>query len=515
MKRHLVLATLTFLAVASLAGCSSGSSAATSTTVTSSPAPLTGQYAFALNGFDGSNNPLGMAGSFKADGAGHITGGAVDVNDNGVVSSSSALVGTYFIGADEEGTIVLTNTVGTLAHPLSFAFTLQTSGAFGTIMAFDANNFIAGGTMQQQNSSVFSLSSLAGSYIVTLNGRAASSTAPTSVLGSFTLGSSGTATNAIFDRSVAGVGTSGPTTGASAAVLLTAPDTNGRGALTISINDAVAGNTTQTFFYYAITANRIIAVESDAKGSVTVDSSRQSTPFTATTVNTTGAVFGMAGVDTFVGNEISAVGQLVVANQTSATLGYDSNDNGAIVTIPTVVNQVVTFDPTTGRGTIAVTSGTTDGLANTIVFYLSAPGTGFVLDGTSGTTNRAMAGTLTAQTGAPFSLATDFAALSLVRARPSALLDAETLAGVFGPVSGTTGYELLAYERFLQSGSVTTSTTPVTITFTGNLTSATTGRGTLSTGSETEIFYIIGPSQFVFISAIQTGSSPLFFASPQ
>ncbi len=162
---------------------------------------------------------MSMAGSFKADGLGHITAGEVDVNDNGVVSSSSALSGTYAFdtgGQGTIGTITLTNSVGSITHPLAFGFALQASGAFGDIMGLDTNNFIVAGTMQQQNSSVFSLSSLAGDYIITLNGRNAAT--PTSALGRFTLGSNGASTNVTFDRSISGVGTAGPTTGASAVV---------------------------------------------------------------------------------------------------------------------------------------------------------------------------------------------------------------------------------------------------------------------------------------------------------
>jgi len=44
---------------------------------------ITGNYAFSLAGVDGSQNPIAIAGSFKADGAGNITGFAADINDNG------------------------------------------------------------------------------------------------------------------------------------------------------------------------------------------------------------------------------------------------------------------------------------------------------------------------------------------------------------------------------------------------------------------------------------------------
>ena len=160
--RRVLLVSLSLASFVWITGCGSiygsGSGGGGNT-----PNALSGQYAILLAGFDSTGNPMGIAGSIKADGLGHITGGEVDVNDNGVISSNSALAGSYAFDATGQstlGTITLTNTVGTVAHPLAFGFSLQTSGAFGQIMSLDTNNFIAAGTMQLQSSSVFTLANL-------------------------------------------------------------------------------------------------------------------------------------------------------------------------------------------------------------------------------------------------------------------------------------------------------------------------------------------------------------------
>ncbi len=241
---------------------------------------------------------------------------------------------------------------------------------------------------------------------------------------------------------------------------------------------------------------------------MTVDASRQSTPFLSTTVNTPGAVFGMSGVDTVAANEIAAVGQLQIASQAIGTIGFDSNDNGGIASIPTLANQLVTFDLTTGRGTVAVNSGTADGLADTLVFYLTSSGTGFVLDGTAGATNRAMAGTLAPQSGSPFSIAKDFSGLSVVRAKASSINDAETFVGVFGPVSGSASFELLTDERFPSGGSITTQTAQA-IVLAANLTSLHHRQrypdDERRVRPETLVFYVIGPNQSVWINTTADG----------
>jgi hypothetical protein len=471
---------------------------------------------------------MGMAGSFISDGLGDITG-EVDINDNGVITSSSSQHGSYAFDANGNttlGTITLTTSPGNSLLPLTFAFSLQASGDFGSIMSADANGFDAGGTIQLQNSSVFTFAGMAGSYVGTINGRNSSN--PTSALGRFTLASSGVTSNVEFDRSIAGstTGTAGPTTGVSAALTFagSGPDSNGRGTFTLNLNDGlVVPPVMQTFTYYAITATRFVAVETDTSGTMTADFAGQtSVPATPTT---TGAIFGMAGVDTSVSNEIAAVGQLQMTGvgATAATLNWDSNDNGAPhVGISLPSQDVATYDSTTGRGSVTVTGGTASGLANTLVFYLTAPGAGFIMDATAGATNRAMAGPLMAQAAGPFSAATDLNnGLGIVRSRGSIASNAFSLVGLFGLTTDQTTYEILYDNR--NSFGANLSTNGPDISLTGimlvNL-DANVGRGTLSLpngsgGASTQAFYVIGPNQFYFIDITPAdGASTVFFVSP-
>lgn len=526
MKRGLFVS-LSLVALGWMVGCGGGGSSNPGGGTPQTNA-FNGQYAFVLNGFDANGNSLGIAGSLKADGLGHISAGEVDVNDNGTVSSSSSVAGTYAFDANGNstlGTISLTNPVGSITHPLVFAFSLQSSGAFGQIMSLDQNGFDAGGTIQLQSSSAFTLAGLAGDYIVTVNGRNGSN--PTSALGRFTLASTGATSNVEFDRSVAGstAGTGGPATGASAIVTFASagPDANGRGTLTLTLNDAIVSGT-QNFVYYAISAKRIVAVQTDATGTMTADFAGQTIP---ATVNTTGSVFGMAGVDIGASNEITAVGQLQMtgAGATAATLHWDSNDASIILGVPTLASQAVTYDSTTGRGTLTVTSGTADGLADSMVFYLSAAGTGFIMDTTANSTNRAMAGPLTAQATGPFSAATDLGGLGIVRSRASVANNAFSLVGLFGLTTDMTTYELLFDDQSGFGANLVTQAPDFAGTGIQLISiDPTIGRGTLAVpagngGTATEVFYVIGPNQFNFIDISPMSSglnevSTLFFVNP-
>jgi hypothetical protein len=493
-----------------------------------SPTPdaLNGQYAILLSGFDSAANPMGIVGSIKADGLGNITAGEVDVNDNGTLSSSSAVTGTYTLdptGQNPLGVISLTNTVGSVAHPLVFGFSVQTSGIFGQIMDLSANNFVVAGTMQKQDSTVFSFSKLAGDYIAALKGW--NSSILTSALGRFTLAPSGVTANVEFDRSGAGVGSFGPTTGASASVTFagTGPDANGRGTLILTLNDGLAS--TQTFTYYAITATTIIALQTDTTGTMSGDFSTQSTPFTPATVATAGSVFGVSGLDT-AGNEIAAVGRLQISPTPNAgTLRWDSNDNGTIVGPVNLPSQPVNFDPTTGRGTITILGGASNGLADSAVFYLVAPGAGFIMDTTASVNNRAMAGPLIAQATGTFSASSDLGGQGITQSKGLSVSDASSLVGVFGLTPGSAKYALI-FDARLTNGSIQTLTNNSVANIALLTLDSTVGRGTFafptitSTDPATKVFYLVGPNQFLYIDISPilsglNGASPLSFVSPQ
>ena len=297
------------------------------------------------------------------------------------------------------------------------------------------------------------------------------------------------------------------------------PDTNGRGTMTVAISDGLTSDT-EHFAYYVVNASQFVAVQIDPTGTMTAEASKQSA-ITANTVITAGSVFGVSGFDASIHNEISAVGQLTIptAAPGTGTMLWDFNDAGTPGT--TMVDPTVMFDPTTGRGTLAIRNGSANGLFDTAAFYLSASGTGFILDITgeaNSTTNRAMAGTLTAQTGAPFSATADLAGLSILRARGSAPQDAQAFVGLSGPPAGATGYLFLLDKRFPGTAP---STDQLLSNFSITGPDAATGRGTMTVaGAETLTFYVIGPNQFLFIDTTPSGEqangpSPLYFVNPR
>src|SRR6266853_838201 len=336
---------------------------------------LNGQYAFVLSGFDPSANQMGIAGSITADGHGNITGGSVDVNDNQVINSSSALAGSYTLDSNFRGAITLTSAVPGVAHPLAFAFTLKADGSAGNMIGIDANNFVISGTMQKQDATAFSLAKIAGDFAFELDSRGPNQN---SLLGRFTLSSSGTTTNVVLDLAVAGVGPTGPATGGTVAATFAAAGPNGNGRGTVSLIDN--SNVARNFVYYVVATGTSLVMEIDPSGAVqtvyTGVASKQTFPLSATMA---ASVFALSGFDTVSPNDLSAVGVLTVTGSNTASLLWDADDVGLIASQITSAGQAVIFDQITGRGTIAVTGGRSKGLFDNAVFYLTSSGNGFLL----------------------------------------------------------------------------------------------------------------------------------------
>ena len=230
--RRLLTFSLAMIGFAWMCGCGGGGSSSASSSSTNSPtatlSSLSGQYAFLLTGFDAGGLQMAVAGTITADGNGHITGGAIDLNDNQVLSQTAAVTGTYTSDSNHRGVISFTNSLGTVAHPLAFAFSLKTNGATAEMIGFDSNNFVITGTMQKQDTTAFSLSALAGTFVYEND-----SHGPTqrSNIGRFVLSSSGGATG-IDDASVAGNTPSAPSNPFTATYAT--PGANGRSTWTVS-----------------------------------------------------------------------------------------------------------------------------------------------------------------------------------------------------------------------------------------------------------------------------------------
>lgn len=178
----LALSTLTFLIAC---GGSSAPKVVAPPSGAFSNSKLNGTYVFSVSGTDLSGFPLAVAGTFNANGAGSITGGAVDMNDGGFSSPAPNLsIGggsTYNVGPDGRGSAALAVSGSPFGSKLLLDFVLSSS-SHGLVIEFDGNS--GSGTMDLQAAGA----TPTGSYAFLLSGATIGSS-PTNwaTAGNFTL----------------------------------------------------------------------------------------------------------------------------------------------------------------------------------------------------------------------------------------------------------------------------------------------------------------------------------------
>src|SRR6266436_3513811 len=129
-------------------------------------AELNGNYAFTFNGFSGNtsvSSVFAAVGRFTADGAGNLTSGELVTNGvGGGAASPQSFTGTYLIGADKRGTMVLNTSGGSRR----LAFAMRASGN-AQLIEFDASGgsgTIGSGTIEKADTTAYSTARITGDY---------------------------------------------------------------------------------------------------------------------------------------------------------------------------------------------------------------------------------------------------------------------------------------------------------------------------------------------------------------
>jgi hypothetical protein len=330
-------------------------------------ANLSGPFAFSYIGSDGGGF-LAVAGSFQADGNGHITSGTQDINSGLGIFTNVAISGTYTVRADGRGSATLNSTAGNT----TIDFVLVASG-HALVTRFDSAAS-GSGTIDQQTVSAFSNAALAGTFAFNLAGIDAIGN-PLGVAGNFTADATGNITSGVDDSNDnGGIILSDPLTGSIPVAA------SGRGTATLN---TIRG--TLHFAYYVVDATHLKIVETDTSLALGGEAFRQTGPFSNASVSGPFA-FTIAGADLLSGGPFAAGGVLVSNGAGIVTSGTeDFNDAGLVTTnVGFTGNYSMAAN---GRGTLTLT--TTAGTF-TFVIYPSAGGVlaletdiGFLTTGTA------------------------------------------------------------------------------------------------------------------------------------
>lgn len=225
----------------------------------SNDALLTGNYAFLFTGFNGASS-TGAAGSFVSDGQGNITGGLADRNGAAGPQTSLPFTGTYNVGAGHLGLMTLAFADGS-STTYAVGATAEGNARFIEFDDTTGAGSHGSGEISQQDTSAFSASKLAGSYVFEWNGADASG-GRLAMIGGLTASASGSISQATFDANDAGRPvTLEPATGNFSV------SASGRGNATLAMAPSGTFNPgTLNFNFYVVSANEWFAVETDPAG---------------------------------------------------------------------------------------------------------------------------------------------------------------------------------------------------------------------------------------------------------
>lgn len=359
------------------------SSASAPVTITGyTTSSLTGQFAFSVSGqilSGAAAGPFFRAGSFTADGAGHLSGALEDINDASGVTSAYSFIGTYSVSADGRGVLKFADARAPANTPAIFDFVLV-NGTQLQITGFDASGTAtyagaASGQANAQDNTTFSNAGLSGTYVFDFSGVHGGNAL--SLIGEFAADGAGDITGGSFDTSDGG--TSSPSnpfqvTGNTAAPFAppvypssySVNSTTGRGTLTLATNDP--SFPTLTFSFYIVSRGSAKFVETDIAQRV-AGATIQQAP------NGTFDVTALSGQSAFLLTGLGPGG--VVASATAGS--FSAGANGLITTgtldenLGGAPNPNVAFSgsytvASNGRGTATFTGG------RTYVFYLGPTG---------------------------------------------------------------------------------------------------------------------------------------------
>lgn len=315
-------------------------------------ANLNGPFAFSYTGSD-ARGFLAVAGSFQADGAGHITSGAQDINSGFGIATNVPISGTYTVRADGRGSATLNSSAGNTT--IDFVIV---SGGHALVTRFDANA-AGSGTLDQQTTSAFSNAALAGSFAFSVSGIDTVNN-PLAIAGNFTADAAGNLTSGIDDSNDnGGVVTNDTMTGS---IPVTS---SGRGTATLNTARGIL-----SFAYYVVDASHLKLVEIDTSLALGGEAFRQTGPFSNASVSGPFA-FTIAGADVLNG-PFAAGGVLTSNGSGSVTSGVeDFNDAGTISTNVALTGSYSVAP--NGRGTLTINTGA--GAFNFVIY----PSSGGVL----------------------------------------------------------------------------------------------------------------------------------------
>jgi hypothetical protein len=381
---------------------------------TGSESLLSGQYAFALRGFD-AGGPVSVGGIFNADGTGKVATlvGIEDVNSNigAAVPTSLAIDSansSYSVGSDRRGCLTIKTSAATQTFRFSLAAISGTPAvaSLGHMIQFDATGSNTAGELRLQNPAAFSNSAISGSYAFGASGPDVPS-GKFAIVGLLTL-SGGSVVTTGASPSVIDTNDKGNINVTGGSVYPTTPialssgsysiGANGRGSLTLVVPGG-SGSTVNIIVYPVSTTEfLLLAGDPQSMNGLFVGSAMQQSggPFSTSSLNASSILYttGLGNNGGAAFSRVSA-GILTPSSGTASFSGQQNNGGTLQAQTATGITYAVATD---GRVTFGGGGG-----GSTPLIYLVSPNKGFALFvDTSSTNAHVESGFLEPQTGGPF-----------------------------------------------------------------------------------------------------------------
>lgn len=375
---------------------------------------LKGQYAFLIQGFDSQSlgvldkqGGLAIGGSFRADGAGNVTGGEEDiVVGQGEFYSTFAAGSTYAVGPDHRGCLLLIDARGNLSlfHFALGATNASSVATAGHIVEFDhttGTETRAAGILRLQDATSFAASQFKGTYTYGMVGVGVY-TGRVAMAGTFNSDGVSAIPTSNFDIDGGG---GALTTDASSTGSFTCCSVNGRGSLQVStVNPSGNLPINSIFFYMINSSDAFLVVFSDVWSAG-------------------GEAIGISSGTNFSQASLSGAAVLRETAQSSSGPIVDiatvsSSGTGAMTTNDNI-NSAGTFGASSTALNYTVASNgrvTFTGATTPPVVYLYGPNQGFLV----GTDPDVTFGILESQAAGPFSNAFFSGAYTFATENPSA-----------------------------------------------------------------------------------------------
>ena len=360
---------------------------------------LQGQYAFSYQG-TGSSGMMQAAGTFVADGNGHLTGGLEDTVGDAGVNTNVTFSGSYSSSCYCRGTMTLNDSLGGVR---TYGYALNLAGNRGRLIELDTTGSRATGLLAKQDTSSFALSKTAGGFAFGYSGRQGL-LARAGLIGQFQADGAGNVTSGNIDINVDGTTLANGTLSGTYTLSIS----TGRGTATLT----AAAPVSQTYHlaYYMVSADEAFWISVDAPGASTPYFGgrvlRQSGgPFALASLNAE-AAFNLTGkTPAGLQNSDVAAGLITPDGGGNITAGMMDENYDTVVSSYATLSGTYTVDAGgKGRGTMHLDMGS--GVTRDVTFYLVSPNTAFLLDGTGSVAGpNTGVGYMEARSGAPYSTA--------------------------------------------------------------------------------------------------------------